>query len=214
MFSFLLVREHPSALLATHSWLPPHPRGSRRCFCRGTVALTHSTPCSPGRPSQPSRAAPGPSGRRRWTSAQGETCLQISGLQVEFLDHCSHPLYGNNGRLQKQFWIWILIPLTVRCVSQLIILIIFVNWSKKNPSKLWTLFETKLSPWLSQTGVSPVHSPVTVHFLWADPDRVNPSWQEKLCVVPTRDHWFLGQMSPWSSWSWEGHKMSERQERN
>ena len=64
------------------------------------------------------------------------------------------------------------------------------------------------SPWLSQTGVVPVHSPECVQFLWADPDRVNPSWQEKLCVIPTRNHWSLGQKSPWSSWSWAGHNKS------
>lgn len=65
------------------------------------------------------------------------------------------------------------------------------------------------SPWLSQTGVVPVHFPERVQFLWADPYRVNPSWQVKLCVAPTRNHWSLGQKSPWSSWIWAGHNTSD-----
>ena len=70
-------------------------------------------------------------------------------------------------------------------------------------------FECRLcSPWLSQTGVVPVHSPERVQFLWADPYRVNPSWQEKLCVSPTWSHWSLGQKSPLSNWSWAGHNTS------
>lgn len=65
------------------------------------------------------------------------------------------------------------------------------------------------SPWLSQIGVVPVNVPEVVQFLWADPDRVKPSWHEKLCVSPTRSHCLLGQKSPWSSCSWAGHKISE-----
>lgn len=65
------------------------------------------------------------------------------------------------------------------------------------------------SPWLSQMGVVPVHVPKVVQFLSADPDRVKPSWHEKLCVSPTRNHCLLGHKSPWSSCSWAGHKISE-----
>lgn len=64
------------------------------------------------------------------------------------------------------------------------------------------------SPLLSHVGFVPVHSCERVQVLCADPARLYPPRQEKLCVVPGWNHCSLGQKFPFSSWSWAGHSFS------
>lgn len=134
LFFFPLVREHPWVLPVIQWWLPPHRWGSHRYFCRGIVALNHSTPCSPSKPFQLNRAGPDLPDTGRWTSVQCETGLRTSGLQVERLDHCSLQLCMKNWSCRRcshfHFTFNILIILTLWNLSQSIIIIILINVCK------------------------------------------------------------------------------------
>jgi len=85
---------------------------------------------------------------------------------------------------------------------------------RNKDSEIWSLELSTPSwcgpswPLLSHVGMVPVHSCDRVQVLFAEPDRVNPPRQAKLCMVPGRNHWSLGQKSPLSSWSWAGHSFS------
>lgn len=63
----------------------------------GTVVLNRSTPCSPGKPFQPTRADPDQPDTSRPPSLQCETGLLTSGLLVGSLGHYSRQLHLKTG---------------------------------------------------------------------------------------------------------------------
>lgn len=160
-----------------------------------TVVLSHSTPCSPGKSVQMSPE----------DSDQSDTCTSLSLLseidRLTFLllagslGHHSHPLQGKKHK--HHVICFGLIDLYLCSDGS------HIRWLVLCPEHFHVFL-----PWSAQMGGAPVQCPDNVQFLCSDPYKVNPSWQEKLCDVPTLNHWFLGQKSPLSNWSWPGHNTS------
>lgn len=64
----------------------------------GTAVSSQSTPCSPSKPFQPTRADPDQPDNGRSPSLQCETGPLTSGPLVGPLGHCSHQLYSRKKR--------------------------------------------------------------------------------------------------------------------